>query len=215
MMNFMILGVHANRHARMKQGNKPKSSLDTLIEVVQKDLLHVREHPSISTLSHDAFISKHQIKASSQTNINRPIISGILPVSYPSSQSNFALKMSSKPTLNSATHLKRLSSYQQHHQHRTGHLEYATRRSEQESSDRRISIKSEPETIDDIVRDVVEKLVTSTLLNTAPFMTYHLPNSCSLSGKSSESKSTNALTGVDVSVTIFIFITNNGFVSYC
>ncbi|CAF1088653.1 unnamed protein product [Adineta ricciae] len=183
------------RLVRAKQVTKPKTSLDTLIEVVQKELLRVngQSHSiplpssSSSPLQIRSFSSPKLQNRISQSNINphRSYISSILPSSHPASltsQSNHSFKITRKRGLPNYNAVKRLSSFQQRNRSFTNdeddndYAEYH-------------HLEDGPENIEDIVRDVVDALVAKTIVNTAPYvvnMLTAIPNH--RNGSSTESK---------------------------
>lgn len=146
------LGSKVIRLVRAKQATKRKSSLDTLIEVVQKELLRVNGQSNSSSPSSSPPRSAY----ASQQAANRSIISTMLPSSNSNSltsQTNQSLKITRKRPNN----IKR-----NHHQRSRSF-------SDEDDHQQQMDASSE-ENIEEIVRDTVDKLVAITLLNTAPFI---------------------------------------------
>ena len=103
------------------------------------------------------------------------MISSILPSSHPgslTSQSNQSFKLARKRGLINLTHSKRVSSVQQQQQrHKSFSQHHDDDLMDHDGWDSAIDdAQSGPENVEEIVRDVVDKLVAITLLNTAPFV---------------------------------------------
>lgn len=115
------------RLVRAKQATKRKSSLDTLIEVVQKELLRVNgqsnstspssspphhsQTRSTTTSSASSSISSKQLQPQQQHH--RSMISPVLPSSHPgslTSQSNHSFKTARKRANQNFNHAKRIPS---------------------------------------------------------------------------------------------------------
>ncbi|CAF0815235.1 unnamed protein product [Adineta ricciae] len=195
------------RLVRAKQATKPKTSLDTLIEVVQKELLRVNGQsqsislPPSSPLQIRSFTSPKLQNRISQANINphRSYMSSILPSSHPgslTSQSNHSFKITRKRGLPNYNAVKHLSSFQQRNRSFTN---------DEDDNDYAEHHHSEdgPENIEDIVRDVVDALVAKTIVNTAPYvvnMLTAIPNH--RNGSSTESKlATSTINAYNTSAT--------------
>jgi G:T/U-mismatch repair DNA glycosylase len=158
----ICLGSNVVRLVRAKQTIKRKSSLDTLIEVVQKELLRVNEQTN--ALSSTSTYASKLADRTSQTILNRSILSTVLPSSHPASltsQSKQSLKITRKHQ--SVNHYRRLSSTLNNNDRHQSIEHYS-------SNDMFDSQTIECETIDDAVRETVDKLVAITILNTAPFI---------------------------------------------
>ena len=179
---MLVLGSKVIRLVRAKQATKRKSSLDTLIEVVQKELLRVNAQTnSISPPSsppHYSHIrslpsSKLQNRISHSTySPHRSAISSILPSSHPgslTSQSNHSFKLARKRGLINLNNSKKVLAFQQRNRSfNNNHDDDFMDHDGMDSS--RDETQSGPENIEEIVRDTVDRLVAITLLNTAPFV---------------------------------------------
>lgn len=144
---------------RAKQATKRKSSLETLIEVVQKELLRVNEQSNIS--------SPTKLQTSISTP-HRPIISSILPSSHPNS-------LTSQTQSFKIARRRGFESF--HFPKKSFTLQPRIRSFNDDDNNNRNDINqtiddqpSGPENIEEIVRDTVDKLVALTILNTAPFV---------------------------------------------
>lgn len=186
--DVLFLGAKVLRLVRAKQATKRKTSLDTLIEVVQKELLRANTQTnSISPLSsppHHHSLARsfpsstklHNRAIQSNSSPHRSMISSILPSSHPgslTSQSNQSFKLARKRGLINLSHSKRTSSLQQqqHHRNQSFNLHHQDDLMDHDGWDSTIDDgQSGPENVEEIVRDVVDKLVAITLLNTAPFV---------------------------------------------
>ena len=179
-------GSKVIRLVRAKQGTKRKSSLDTLIEVVQKELRRVDEQatsmsplssPPYATHSRSVSTPKHQQNRLFQSTLPRSIITSVLPSSHPgslTSQSNQSFKIArkrgtmnfnhSKPTLSSR---QRNSSFNNDDESDFMEHDALEQYSLMHPAD---DGPAGEENIDDIVRDTVDRLVAITLLNSAPFV---------------------------------------------
>jgi hypothetical protein len=183
--NTDLNGSKVIRLVRAKQATKRKSSLDTLIEVVQKELLRVNgQSNSTSPSSSPPHYSQTRSTTSQQQQQHRSMISSVLPSSHPgslTSQSNHSFKTARKRSNHHLNNPKRLISNRHrnksfnnddltddidlideddnHHEHQQHHLN--------QSAD---NFQSSSENIEEIVRDTVDKLVAITLLNNAPFI---------------------------------------------
>ena len=175
----LFLGAKVLRLVRAKQATKRKTSLDTLIEVVQKELLRVNsQNNSMSSLS-----SPPQARLLPSTKLqtrtiqfnsspHRPIISSVLPSSHPgslTSQSNQSFKLARKRGSINLSHSRKVSSSYQRNKSFNHHQDedFIDHDGLDSTMD---DAQSGPENIEEIVRDVVDKLVAITLLNTAPFV---------------------------------------------
>ena len=193
------------RLVRAKQATKRKSSLDTLIEVVQKELLRVNgQSTSTSPTSSPPHYS--QTRSSTSFNASKPAqhrstMSSVLP-----SQGNHSFKPTRKRANQHSTQAKRAPSNR--HRHKSfnhhddliddvdltddgddddeGDDEPKANDAEHPSSKEYIDeMQSSAESIDDVVRDTVDKLVAITLLNNAPFIVNMLT---ALPGNGAEAK---------------------------
>jgi hypothetical protein len=163
---MFILGSKVVRLVRAKQATKRKTSLDTLIEVVQKELLRVNgQTNSISPSSSPPYYSQTRSLPSlklqnriSQSTLtpHRSIISSVLP----SSSSNHSFKITRKRGIINFDNTKKIS-LQQRNKSFDDHDDI-----EQSIDD----VQSGPENIEEIVRETVDRLVAITLLNNAPFI---------------------------------------------
>ncbi|CAF3589571.1 unnamed protein product [Rotaria sordida] len=122
--NTDLNGSKVIRLVRAKQATKRKSSLDTLIEVVQKELLRVNGQsnstsPSSSpphysqtrTSTSSKQLQHHHQQQQQQSQQHRSIISSVLPSSHPSSltsQSNHSFKIARKRTNHHLNNTKRI-----------------------------------------------------------------------------------------------------------
>jgi hypothetical protein len=153
-----ILGSKVIRLVRAKQATKRKSSLDTLIEVVQKELLRVNgQTHSITPSSQIRSLPSSKLQnriLQSTSSPHRSIISSH-PTSL-TSQTNHTFKIANKRGIINLNNSKTFLSLQQ--------------RNKSFDNDDIEDIQSGPENIEEIVRDTVDKLVAITLLNTAPFI---------------------------------------------
>ena len=188
------------RLVRAKQATKRKSSLDTLIEVVQKELLRVNGQTNSTSPPSSSPPSPHysQTRSTTATSTStlskqsqpqiRSMISTVLPSSSHSTSLTLPLNSSFKTTrkrLNSNfNHTKRIPFNR--HRTKSGNHDDLTdemdlideddlnpHHDDQQSNEtiRHTSTSStEEENIEDIVRDTVDKLVAITLLNNAPFI---------------------------------------------
>lgn len=147
------------RLVRAKPATKRKSSLDTLIEVVQKELLRVNEQPS--TISPPSSPPHHysQIRSFSSSKVpnriltSRSIMSSVLPTSH-------SFKLTRKRGIhefkNASSH-QRTRSYNDEDEHNLY----------KQSMD---DYQSESENIDDIVRETIDRIVSIVVVNQAPFV---------------------------------------------
>lgn len=178
---------------------KPKSSLDTLSAVVQKDLLRVPERLTTEEKS----LTKQQTRISTTTS--HSILSSQPATS--TAQQNYLFKVTPKCTTNNTPHLKRLSSYQQQQQQqqqKSIHYDYATRRFEENKNENSVrahfhatTIKPEPETIEDIVYDTLKTIISMITGETntyQPTNTHHADTTLS-----------NVTNHVDVSYSSYFF----------
>jgi hypothetical protein len=171
---IFILAPKIVRLVRAKQATKRKSSLDTLIEVVQKELLRVNAQTnSISPPSSPYHYSPTRSLSSSKfqnrilqstSSPHRSIIS-----SHPgslTSQSNHSFKIARKRGIINFNNSKKFTSFQQRNKSYDDHNFMENDDMEQSIE----YIQSGPENIEEIVRDTVDRLVAITILNTAPFI---------------------------------------------
>ncbi|CAF1604533.1 unnamed protein product [Rotaria sp. Silwood1] len=195
--NTDLNGSKVIRLVRAKQATKRKSSLDTLIEVVQKELLRVNgqtnstsppSSPPPSTSHYSQTRSSTSSKQSQQQH--RTIISSVLPSSHPSSltsQSNHSFKIARKRTnhhLNNNNNTKRIplnrhrnKSFNNNNDNFTDDMDFMDNNEQQlnesiedDNNNNQQSSSSSLENVEEIVRDTVDKLVAITLLNNAPFI---------------------------------------------
>ncbi|CAF4790790.1 unnamed protein product, partial [Rotaria sp. Silwood1] len=194
--NTDLNGSKVIRLVRAKQATKRKSSLDTLIEVVQKELLRVNgqtnstsppSSPPPSTSHYSQTRSSTSSKQSQQQH--RTIISSVLPSSHPSSltsQSNHSFKIARKRTnhhLNNNNNTKRIplnrhrnKSFNNNNDNFTDDMDFMDNNEQQQQlnesieDDNNNQQSSSSENVEEIVRDTVDKLVAITLLNNAPFI---------------------------------------------
>lgn len=152
--------------------------------MVQKELLRVNgQNNSMLPLSSPPH-HYSQVRSLSTTKLqtrtiqfnpsaHRPIISSVLPSSHPgslTSQSNQSFKLARKRGSINLNHSRKISSsYQRnrsfnHHHQDDDFIDHDGFDSAMDDA------QSGPENIEEIVRDVVDKLVAITLLNTAPFV---------------------------------------------
>ncbi|CAF3289336.1 unnamed protein product [Rotaria sp. Silwood2] len=119
--NTDLNGSKVIRLVRAKQATKRKSSLDTLIEVVQKELLRVNGQSNSTSPSSSPphysqtrpSTSSKQLQQQQQAQPHRSIISSVLPSSHPSSltsQSNHSFKIARKRTNHHLNNTKRIPS---------------------------------------------------------------------------------------------------------
>ena len=188
------LGSKVIRLVRAKQATKRKSSLDTLIEVVQKELLRVNGQtnsnsppssspPSPPNCQTRSTTTTTTSSKQSQAQTRSSLISTVLPSSSLTSQSNSSLKNTRKRLNSNFNHTKHIPSNR--HRTRSGNHDDFTdnidliddedlnlHHDEQHSNDpiNSSSSSSELENIDEIVRETVDRLVAITLLNNAPFI---------------------------------------------
>jgi hypothetical protein len=193
--SFIFLGSKVIRLVRAKQATKRKSSLDTLIEVVQKELLRVNGQtnsnspPSSPPPSH---YSQTRATTSSKQfqQQTRSIISTVLPSSHSSSltsQSNQSFKTTRKRiNHHHLNNTKRMTSNRNrnksfNHEDLTDEIDlidedelYQNHHEQQQQQSNEVINTSQSsstvENIEEIVRDTVDKLVAITLLNNAPFI---------------------------------------------
>ena len=216
LISIRLLGSKVIRLVRAKQATKRKSSLDTLIEVVQKELLRVNGQ---STSTSPSSSPPHYSQTRSTTNAgsssssskqvpHRSTLSSTLPSSHSASltsQSNHAFKMTRKRV----QHQNKRTTSNRHRTHSFNHEEFPHENDSmdeetskftehdqhhyhqeraQESSD---DPHADTENIEEIVRDTVDRLVAITLLNNAPFIVNMLT---AFPGNNTESKPlTNAV----------------------
>ena len=180
--NTDLNGSKVIRLVRAKQATKRKSSLDTLIEVVQKELLRVNgQSNSTSPSSSPPHYSQTRSITSQQQH--RSMISSVLPSSHPgslTSQSNQSFKTARKRSNHHLNNPKRLSSNR--HRSKSFNNDDLTddmdlideddhHHNEQQQLNQSVdNTQSSSENIEEIVRDTVDKLVAITLLNNAPFI---------------------------------------------
>lgn len=205
-----ISGTNVVRLVRAKQPVKRKSSLDTLIEVVQKELLRVNEQanskspsPSPPRLAHVRSVPNS--KQLNRTGSHRSVMHSILPSSHPASltsQSIHSLKITRKDLSHNTGHFKRSLSYRQRHRSLNTHDDAdpmdhdgIEQRSWNDFVD---DGHSESETIEDAVRETVDRLVAITLMNTAPFVVNML-TAAPGSATNTDSKMSNNTFGTNVS----------------
>jgi hypothetical protein len=179
--NTDLNGSKVIRLVRAKQATKRKSSLDTLIEVVQKELLRVNgQSNSTSPSSSPPHYSQTRSITSQQQH--RSMISSVLPSSHPgslTSQSNQSFKTARKRSNHHLNNPKRLPL----NRHRSKSfnnddltddmdlIDEDDNHNEQQQLNQRVdNTQSSSENIEEIVRDTVDKLVAITLLNNAPFI---------------------------------------------
>lgn len=182
------------RLVRAKQATKRKSSLDTLIEVVQKELLRVNGQTNSTSPPSSSPPSPHysQTRSTTATSTStlakqsqppiRSMISTVLPSSSHSTSSlNSSFKTTRKRLNANFNHTKRIPGNR--HRTKSGNHDDLTdemdlideedHHDEQQSNEmihHPSTVSSEEENIDEIVRDTVDKLVAITLLNNAPFI---------------------------------------------
>jgi hypothetical protein len=154
----LILGSKVVRLVRAKQATKRKSSLDTLIEVVQKELLRVNGQTNPIAPS-----SKLQNRIFQSTSSPHRSIISSHPTSL-ASQSNHTFKIANKRGIINLNNSKTFLSLQQRNK------SFNNDDNDFIGNDDIEDIQSGPENIEEIVRDTVDKLVAITLLNTAPFI---------------------------------------------
>ena len=184
------------RLVRAKQATKRKSSLDTLIEVVQKELLRVNGQsnstsPSSSpphysqTRSTTILSSSKPVQSQQQ---QRSTVSTVLPSSHPSSltsQSNRSFKTARKRVSQHFTNPKRTTSNQNRSKSFSSNNDEFTddldlsneddmnnHHDEQHQSPNESleQTESSTENIEEIDRETVDRLVAITLLHNAPFI---------------------------------------------
>ncbi|CAF0833067.1 unnamed protein product [Adineta ricciae] len=174
--NTDLNGSKVIRLVRAKQATKRKSSLDTLIEVVQKELLRVNGQsnstspssspPHYSQTRSTTILSSSKAVQSQQQQ--RSTVSTVLPSSHPSSltsQSNRSFKAARKRVNQHFTNPKRTTSNQNRNDMNNHHDEH--HQSPNESLEQ---TESSTENIEEIVRETVDRLVAITLLHNAPFI---------------------------------------------
>ncbi|CAF1142129.1 unnamed protein product [Adineta steineri] len=167
------------RLVRAKQATKRKSSLDTLIEVVQKELLRVNGQansisPSSSPPSQIRSLSstsklQHRTPQSTIAIPNRSIISSVLPSSHPASltsQSNNSFQITRKRGILNINNSRKFSSLHQ----RNKSFQYDEDDYDSMEHYHEDNPQSGPENIEEIVRETVDTLVAITLCNTAPYI---------------------------------------------
>ncbi|CAF3360538.1 unnamed protein product [Rotaria socialis] len=220
--NSDLNGSKVIRLVRAKQATKRKSSLDTLIEVVQKELLRVNGQsnstaPSSSPPHYSQTRSTTSSKQSQQQqqhhHHHRSVISSVLPSSHPNSltsQSNHSFKLARKRPNHNLTNTKRTPSNRNRSKSFNTNDDFAddidfmdgdddddedinNNHSEQQQTNESMddATPSTSETIEDIVRDTVDKLVAITLLNNAPFIVNMItgtPGNNTASSTNTESK---------------------------
>ncbi|CAF4482693.1 unnamed protein product [Rotaria socialis] len=156
--NTDLNGSKVVRLVRAKQAPKRKSSLDTLIEVVQKELLRVNEQANA--------ISPTKLQTPIST-LHRPIISSILPSSHSSSltsQTAQPFKITRKRGIENFSFPKKSFSLQQRIKSFNGD-------DNNNDAEQAINvIQAGSENIEEIVRETVDRLVAITLMNNAPFV---------------------------------------------
>ncbi|CAF2715309.1 unnamed protein product [Rotaria sp. Silwood2] len=179
------------RLVRAKQATKRKSSLDTLIEVVQKELLRVNEQTNTNSPSSSSSKLQNPILTS-----HRSTISSVLPSSHPSSltsQTNHSFKITRKHGFDNLNVLKKNLYLQQRKKSFNDDDDNENNFTENDDSKQTINdIQSGSENIEEIVRDTVDKLVAITLLNNAPFivnMLTAIPNNDNSTNTESKSMS--------------------------
>ncbi|CAF4280128.1 unnamed protein product, partial [Adineta steineri] len=156
------------RLVRAKQATKRKSSLDTLIEVVQKELLRVNGQansisPSSSPPSQIRSLSstsklQHRTPQSTITIPNRSIISSVLPSSHPASltsQSNNSFQITRKRGIFNINNSRKFSSLHQ----RNKSFQYDEDDYDSMEHYHEDNPQSGPENIEEIVRETVDTLV--------------------------------------------------------
>ncbi len=163
---FSILGSKVIRLVRAKQAPKRKTSLDNLIEVVQKELLRVNNQnnsisPSPSPPSQIRSLPSTKLQNRIfQSTPHRSIISTILPSSHHS------FKLTRKRGIINLNNSKKISLLQQ----RSKSYNNDDDNNYIDNDDIEQSTDDGPENIEEIVRDTVDRLVAITLLNNAPFI---------------------------------------------
>jgi hypothetical protein len=176
---IFILGSKVVRLVRAKQATKRKSSLDTLIEVVQKELLRVNGQinsisPSSSPPSQMRSLPPSKLQNrifQSASTPHRSIISTILPSSHPSSltsQSNHSFKITRKRGFINLNNSRKISLLQ--HRSKSYNNDDDNYIESDQMEQPIEDIQTGPENIEEIVRDTVDRLVAITLLNNAPFI---------------------------------------------
>ncbi|CAM4746966.1 unnamed protein product [Rotaria magnacalcarata] len=200
--NSDLNGSKVIRLVRAKQATKRKSSLDTLIEVVQKELLRVNGQsnstsPSSSpphysqtrpTTSSTSSKQSQQQQQHHHHHHQRSVISSVLPSSHPNSltsQSNHSFKLARKRPNHNLANTKRIPSNRNRNKSFNTNDDFAddidfmdddddinNNHNEQQQTNESMddAAPSTSESIEDIVRDTVDKLVAITLLNNAPFI---------------------------------------------
>ena len=172
MKYLFILGSKVIRLVRAQQASKRKTSLDTLIEVVQKELLRVNgQNNSISPSSsppHTRSLPSFRLQNRISQSISSPHRS-IISSGLPSSQSNHTFKLARKRGFINLNNSKKASSFQQ--RNRSFNNNHSDDYMDNNEFDQSLEdTQSGPENIEEIVRDTVDKLVAITLLNNAPFI---------------------------------------------
>jgi hypothetical protein len=176
---IFILGSKVVRLVRAKQATKRKSSLDTLIEVVQKELLRVNGQinsisPSSSPPSQMRSLPPSKLQNrifQSASTPHRSIISTILPSSHPNSltsQSNHSFKITRKRGFINLNNSRKISLLQ--HRSKSYNNDDDNYIESDQMEQPIEDIQTGPENIEEIVRDTVDRLVAITLLNNAPFI---------------------------------------------
>jgi hypothetical protein len=176
---IFILGSKVVRLVRAKQATKRKSSLDTLIEVVQKELLRVNGQinsisPSSSPPSQMRSLPPSKLQNrifQSASTPHRSIISTILPSSHPNSltsQSNHSFKITRKRGFINLNNSRKISLLQHRSKSYNNDDDNYIENDQMEQPIE--DIQTGPENIEEIVRDTVDRLVAITLLNNAPFI---------------------------------------------
>lgn len=141
--------ISGSKVVRAKPGAKRNASLDTLIEVVQKELRRAQEQ------SHAAVPSLHLQNRLPQS----PFPSTVLPSSHPASltsQSNHSFKITRKRGMLNLRAVKRLSSTSQRNLSLHNDTEGDYEPMETDDMD---DAQFGPENIDEIVRETVDQLV--------------------------------------------------------
>ena len=180
------------RLVRAKQATKRKSSLDTLIEVVQKELLRVNGQTN-STSPPASPPPQHYSQTRATTSSKqtpqqtRSMIPNVLPSTHPSSltsQSHQSFKTSRKRINHHLNNTKRMASNRNrsksfNNEDLTDDMDlidedelYPNHHEQQQNNDTINTSQSSStvENVEEIVRDTVDRLVAITLLNNAPFI---------------------------------------------
>jgi hypothetical protein len=194
---IFIVGSKVIRLVRAKQATKRKSSLDTLIEVVQKELLRVNSQTNtISSSSSPPHYSQSRLIPSFKlqnrlSTPHRSIISTVLPSSHPASftsQTNQSFKITRKRGMMNFNNSRKSSSFQQRNKSFNNNDDDQDFIENEEMNQSVEDIQSGPENIEEIVRDTVDRLVAITLLNNAPFIVNMLT---AVPGSNTNAESTN------------------------